>query len=52
MSFKDNTISFPELIKLKRDGGQLSPAEIGTFVHGVTSRDIQDSQIGENMIFT
>uniref|UniRef100_A0A8C2HW49 Thymidine phosphorylase n=1 Tax=Cyprinus carpio TaxID=7962 RepID=A0A8C2HW49_CYPCA len=46
MSFKDNTISFPELIKLKRDGGQLSPAEIGVFVHGVTSRDIQDSQIG------
>uniref|UniRef100_A0A8C1Y7H5 Thymidine phosphorylase n=1 Tax=Cyprinus carpio TaxID=7962 RepID=A0A8C1Y7H5_CYPCA len=42
----DNTISFPELIKLKRDGGQLSPAEIGVFVHGVTSRDIQDSQIG------
>ncbi|KAK2892934.1 hypothetical protein QQF64_035158 [Cirrhinus molitorella] len=46
MSSKDNTISFPELIKLKRDGGQLSRAEIGTFVQGVTSGAIQKTQIG------
>uniref|UniRef100_A0A671RYN9 Thymidine phosphorylase n=1 Tax=Sinocyclocheilus anshuiensis TaxID=1608454 RepID=A0A671RYN9_9TELE len=42
----NNTISFPELIKLKRDGGQLSRAEINTFVQGVTSGAIQKSQIG------
>ncbi|XP_016390935.1 thymidine phosphorylase-like [Sinocyclocheilus rhinocerous] len=46
MSSKDNTISFPELIKLKRDGGQLSRVEISTFVQGVTSGAIQKSQIG------
>ncbi|XP_077091039.1 thymidine phosphorylase [Siphateles boraxobius] len=46
MPSNDNTISFPELIKRKRDGDQLSPAEIRTFVQGVTSGAIQDSQIG------
>lgn len=46
MSSKNKTISFPDLIKLKRDGGQLSPAEIGTFVQGVTSGAIQKCQIG------
>ncbi|ROL52587.1 Thymidine phosphorylase [Anabarilius grahami] len=46
MSSNDNTISFPELIKLKRDDGQLSPADIRTFVQGVTSGAIQDTQIG------
>ncbi|KAG1952660.1 thymidine phosphorylase [Pimephales promelas] len=46
MSSNDNTKSFPELIKLKRDGDQLSPAEIRTFVQGVTSQTIQKSQIG------
>uniref|UniRef100_A0A8C2PRG3 Thymidine phosphorylase n=2 Tax=Cyprinus carpio TaxID=7962 RepID=A0A8C2PRG3_CYPCA len=46
MSSKDNTISFPELIKLKRDCGQLNRAEISTFVQGVTSGAIQKSQIG------
>lgn len=46
MSSNENTISFPELIKRKRDGDQLSPAEIHTFVQGVTSGAIQHSQIG------
>ncbi|XP_048011168.1 thymidine phosphorylase [Megalobrama amblycephala] len=46
MSSNDNTLSFPELIKLKRDDGQLSPAEIRTFVQGVISGAIQDTQIG------
>ncbi|XP_051747076.1 thymidine phosphorylase [Ctenopharyngodon idella] len=46
MSSNDNKISFPELIKLKRDDGQLSPAEIRTFVQGVTSGAIQGTQIG------
>lgn len=50
MSSKDNTISFPELIKLKRDGDQLSGAEMSTFVQGVTSGAIQKSQIGKSMI--
>lgn len=46
MSFTNNTITFPELIRLKRDGGQLSDADIRAFVQGVKSRTIQDSQIG------
>ncbi|XP_009298457.1 thymidine phosphorylase isoform X1 [Danio rerio] len=46
MSSEDDTISFPELIKLKRNGGQLSLAEIHTFVQGVTTGAIQKSQIG------
>ncbi len=50
MSSKDNTTSFPELIKLKRDGDQLSRAEMSTFVQGVTSGAIQESQIGKSMI--
>uniref|UniRef100_A0A672NRB8 Thymidine phosphorylase n=1 Tax=Sinocyclocheilus grahami TaxID=75366 RepID=A0A672NRB8_SINGR len=50
MSSKDNTISIPELIKLKRDSGQLSRAEISTFVQGVTSGAIQKSQIGKKMM--
>ncbi|KAK7129752.1 hypothetical protein R3I93_019409 [Phoxinus phoxinus] len=46
MSSNGNTINFTELIKLKRDGDQFSPAQIHTFVQGVTSGAIQDSQIG------
>ncbi|KAI5093958.1 thymidine phosphorylase, partial [Silurus meridionalis] len=38
--------SFPEMIMRKRDGGQLSAEDIHTFVGGVKSRTIQDSQIG------
>jgi len=52
MSSNDNTKSFPELIKLKRDGDQLSPAEIRTFVQGVTSQTIQKSQIGKDIYIT
>ncbi|TRY94833.1 hypothetical protein DNTS_021352 [Danionella cerebrum] len=40
------SVSFPELIKLKRDGGELNLATIHTFVQGVTSETIQQSQIG------
>ncbi|XP_051547297.1 thymidine phosphorylase-like [Myxocyprinus asiaticus] len=39
-------VNFPELIKLKRDGGELSLADIHAFVQGVKSADIQESQIG------
>ncbi|KAA0720638.1 Thymidine phosphorylase [Triplophysa tibetana] len=46
MSFTNNTITFPELIRLKRDGGQFSDADIQVFVQGIKSRTIQDSQIG------
>ncbi|XP_056603899.1 thymidine phosphorylase [Triplophysa dalaica] len=46
MSFTNNTITFPELIKQKRDGGQFSDADIQVFVQGIKSRTIQDSQIG------
>lgn len=48
MSFTNNTITFPELIRLKRDGGQFSDADIQVFVQGIKSRTIQDSQIGEH----
>lgn len=46
MSNTNNTITFPELIRLKRDGGQLTEEEIHAFVQGVKSRAIKDSQIG------
>ncbi|XP_057179529.1 thymidine phosphorylase isoform X2 [Triplophysa rosa] len=46
MSFTNNTITFPELIRLKRDGGEFSDEDIKVFVQGVKSRTIQDSQIG------
>nr|XP_055047178.1 thymidine phosphorylase-like [Misgurnus anguillicaudatus]XP_055047179.1 thymidine phosphorylase-like [Misgurnus anguillicaudatus] len=46
MSYTNNTITFPELIKLKRDGGQLTDEEIHAFVQGVKSKAIKDSQIG------
>ncbi|XP_051544348.1 thymidine phosphorylase-like isoform X1 [Myxocyprinus asiaticus] len=46
MTTENNTVSFPELIKLKRDGGELSPADIHAFVQGVKSVAIQESQIG------
>lgn len=38
--------SFPELIRRKRDGGQLSKQEIGAFMRGITSGSIQEGQIG------
>lgn len=33
----------------KRDSGQLSPEEIHDFVEGVTSKTMQQSQIGETL---
>lgn len=38
--------SIPDLIRKKRDGERLSDEEIKTFLHAVTSRNIQDSQTG------
>ncbi|KAM6954308.1 LOW QUALITY PROTEIN: thymidine phosphorylase [Aplochiton taeniatus] len=39
-------MSFPELIRKKRDGGHLSAGEIRRIIEGVKVRTIQDSQIG------
>lgn len=39
-------ISFPDLIKKKRDGGVLSDEEIQVFIRGVTNKGMQESQIG------
>lgn len=39
-------MSIPDLIKKKRDGGALSDEEIKTFIHTVTKKTIQESQIG------
>lgn len=39
-------MSIPDLIRKKRDGGELSDEEIKTFIHNVTNRTIQESQIG------
>ncbi|XP_077565622.1 thymidine phosphorylase [Stigmatopora nigra] len=39
-------LSIPELIKKKRDGGQLSDADIKSFVEAVTHGSIQDCQTG------
>lgn len=36
----------PELIRLKRDGGHLSEADIRNFVHAVMDGRAQDTQIG------
>lgn len=36
----------PELIRLKRDGGHLSEADIRDFVHAVMDGSAQDTQIG------
>nr|XP_061809589.1 thymidine phosphorylase-like [Nerophis lumbriciformis] len=39
-------LSIPELIKKKRDGGELSDSDIKTFMEAVTSGSIQDCQTG------
>ncbi|KAF7229476.1 thymidine phosphorylase [Nothobranchius furzeri] len=39
-------LSIPDLIKKKRDGGELSDEEIKLFIRAVTSKTMQDSQIG------
>ncbi|KAM9705568.1 thymidine phosphorylase isoform 1-T2 [Menidia menidia] len=38
--------SIPDLIRKKRDGGQLSDEEIKVFIQAVTAKTMQDSQIG------
>ncbi|KAM4569275.1 thymidine phosphorylase isoform 2-T3 [Odontesthes bonariensis] len=39
-------LSIPDLIKKKRDGGQLSDEEIKVFINAVTAKTMQESQIG------
>ncbi|KAM7378561.1 hypothetical protein PAMA_013453 [Pampus argenteus] len=39
-------VSIPDIIKKKRDGGKLSDEEIKTFIQAVTTKDIQECQIG------
>ncbi|KAG7320473.1 hypothetical protein KOW79_016326 [Hemibagrus wyckioides] len=46
MSHTAGRSSFPEMIMKKRDSVQLSPEEIHDFVEGVTSKTMQQSQIG------
>ncbi|XP_018558389.1 thymidine phosphorylase isoform X1 [Lates calcarifer] len=40
------TMSIPDLIKTKRDGGALTDEEIKTFIQAVTNKTIQDCQTG------
>ncbi|XP_061108628.1 thymidine phosphorylase-like [Conger conger] len=42
----ENTVSFPKLIRKKRDGGQFTLEEIQAFVLAVKDKTIQDCQIG------
>lgn len=39
-------LSIPDLIRRKRDGGKLSDEEIKTFIKAVTTKTIQECQIG------
>ncbi|KAM4523738.1 thymidine phosphorylase [Fundulus diaphanus] len=39
-------LSIPDLIRKKRDGGQLTDEEIQFFINSVTTKEMQDSQIG------
>ena len=41
-----SSISMPALIAKKRDGGELSTAEVEYFVKGVVEGDVQGSQLG------
>ncbi|XP_066580420.1 thymidine phosphorylase [Amia ocellicauda] len=50
MSAARGRVNFAELIKKKRDGGQLSEEEICIFVRAVTDKTIKDSQIGAMMM--
>ena len=36
----------PELIRRKRDGGELDPSEIAWLVHGITDGSVSDAQVG------
>ncbi|KAJ8373389.1 hypothetical protein AAFF_G00265770 [Aldrovandia affinis] len=42
----DNPVSFPDLIRKKRNGERFTPEEIRTFVLAVKDKTIQESQIG------
>jgi thymidine phosphorylase len=35
-----------ELIRRKRDGGELTPEEIGFLVEGITDGSVSDAQVG------
>lgn len=41
-------ITIPDLIRKKRDGGQLSDDEIKAFIQAIKEKTIQDSQTGTN----
>lgn len=47
VSMNEETVHMPSLIAKKRDGRELSDAEIEFFVEGVVSGQIQESQLGE-----
>jgi len=42
----ENSLSIPDLIAKKRDGLELSPAEIQQFIEGLSNDTVQDCQIG------
>ncbi|KAG9340027.1 hypothetical protein JZ751_022138 [Albula glossodonta] len=46
ISDMENSVSFPELIRKKRDGERFTPEEIRAFVVAVKNKTIQESQIG------
>ncbi|XP_072530031.1 thymidine phosphorylase [Salminus brasiliensis] len=46
MAQTESVVNYQEMIRRKRDGGQLSSAEIRAFIQGVTLNTIQESQIG------
>lgn len=52
MAQMEGAVSFQELIVQKRAGGQLSPEQIRTFIKGVTSGTMQESQIGGSYFYT
>ncbi|KAM7367386.1 hypothetical protein PAMP_015291 [Pampus punctatissimus] len=44
--YQADMASIPDIIKKKRDGGKLNNEEIKTFIQAVTTKDIQECQIG------
>lgn len=45
-------VSIPSIIALKRDGKELTKQQIVKFIHGVVSKEVQDSQLGKFKSFT
>ena len=39
-------MNIPELIRRKRDGDRLDPAEIADFIAGVAANEVEDAQLG------